>query len=52
MQPIIKVVRLSYYYDSIPSLDDISFTVDKGIFLESLVQMEQERPLYFSACLG
>ena len=33
MQPIIKVLKLSYYYDSIPSLDDISFTVDKGDFL-------------------
>ncbi|MFZ0316789.1 MAG: ATP-binding cassette domain-containing protein, partial [Nitrososphaeraceae archaeon] len=33
MQPIIKVTRLTYYYDSFPTLDNISFTVGKGDFL-------------------
>jgi zinc transport system ATP-binding protein len=52
MQPIIKVVKLSYYYDSIPSLDDISFTVDKGDFLGIIGPNGAGKTTLFQCMLG
>ena len=52
MQPIIKVLKLSYYYDSIPSLDDISFTVDKGDFLGIIGPNGAGKTTLFECMLG
>ncbi len=52
MQPIIKVANLSYYYDSIPSLDHISFTVDKGDFLGIIGPNGAGKTTLFQCMLG
>jgi zinc transport system ATP-binding protein len=52
MQPIIKVTNLSYYYDSIPSLDHISFTVDKGDFLGIIGPNGAGKTTLFQCMLG
>jgi len=52
MQPIIKVSNLSYYYDSIPSLDHISFTVDKGDFLGIIGPNGAGKTTLFQCMLG
>ena len=52
MQPIIKVANLSYYYDSIPTLDHISFTVDKGDFLGIIGPNGAGKTTLFQCMLG
>lgn len=52
MQPIIKVTNLSYYYDSIPALDHISFTVDKGDFLGIIGPNGAGKTTLFQCMLG
>lgn len=52
MQPIIKVTNLSYYYDSFPSLDHISFTVDKGDFLGIIGPNGAGKTTLFQCMLG
>lgn len=52
MQPIIKVTNLSYYYGSIPSLDHISFTVDKGDFLGIIGPNGAGKTTLFQCMLG
>ena len=52
MQPIIKVANLSYYYDSVPSLDHISFTVDKGDFLGIIGPNGAGKTTLFQCMLG
>lgn len=52
MQPIIKVANLSYYYDSIPALDHISFTVDKGDFLGIIGPNGAGKTTLFQCMLG
>ena len=52
MQPIIKVANLSYRYDSIPSLDHISFTVDKGDFLGIIGPNGAGKTTLFQCMLG
>jgi zinc transport system ATP-binding protein len=52
MQPIIKVANLSYYYDSIPSLDHISFTVDNGDFLGIIGPNGAGKTTLFQCMLG
>ena len=52
MQPIIKVANLSYYYDSFPSLDHISFTVDKGDFLGIIGPNGAGKTTLFQCMLG
>ena len=52
MQPVIQVVKLSYYYDSYPSLDNISFTVDKGDFLGIIGPNGAGKTTLFQCMLG
>ena len=52
MQPVIKVVKLSYYYDSYPSLDNISFAVDKGDFLGIIGPNGAGKTTLFQCMLG
>ncbi len=52
MQPIIKVTNLSYYYDSFPSLDHISFTVYKGDFLGIIGPNGAGKTTLFQCMLG
>jgi zinc transport system ATP-binding protein len=52
MQPIIKVANLSYYYDSFPSLDHISFKVDKGDFLGIIGPNGAGKTTLFQCMLG
>jgi zinc transport system ATP-binding protein len=52
MQPIIDVVNLSYYYDSFPSLDHISFSVEKGDFLGIIGPNGAGKTTLFQCILG
>ncbi len=52
MQPIIKVTGLSYYYDSLPTLDNISFTVGKGDFLGIIGPNGAGKTTLFQCMLG
>jgi zinc transport system ATP-binding protein len=52
MQPVINVVKLSYYYDSFPSLDNISFTVDQGDFLGIIGPNGAGKTTLFHCILG
>ena len=52
MQPIIKVTRLTYYYDSFPTLDNISFTVGKGDFLGIIGPNGAGKTTLFQCMLG
>ena len=52
MQPIIKVDNLSYYYDSFPSLDHISFSVEKGDFLGIIGPNGAGKTTLFQCILG
>ena len=52
MQPIIKVTRLTYYYDSLPTLDNISFTVGKGDFLGIIGPNGAGKTTLFQCMLG
>ena len=52
MQPIIQVTGLSYYYDSLPTLDNISFTVGKGDFLGIIGPNGAGKTTLFQCMLG
>jgi zinc transport system ATP-binding protein len=52
MQPIINVDNLSYYYDSFPSLDQISFSVEKGDFLGIIGPNGAGKTTLFRCILG
>ena len=52
MQPVIKVTGLSYYYDSLPTLDNISFTVSKGDFLGIIGPNGAGKTTLFQCMLG
>jgi len=52
MQPIIKVTGLSYHYDSLPTLDNISFTVGKGDFLGIIGPNGAGKTTLFQCMLG
>jgi len=52
MQSIINVVNLSYYYDSFATLDNISFTVDKGDFLGIIGPNGAGKTTLFECMLG
>jgi zinc transport system ATP-binding protein len=52
MQPIIKVTRVTYYYDSLPTLDNISFTVGKGDFLGIIGPNGAGKTTLFQCMLG
>jgi len=52
MQPIINVDNLSYYYDSFPSLDQISFSVEKGDFLGIIGPNGAGKTTLFQCILG
>lgn len=52
MQPIIKVRDLSYYYGSLPSLDHISFSVEKGDFLGIIGPNGAGKTTLFQCILG
>jgi len=52
MQPIIKVDNLSYYYNSFPSLDHISFSVEKGDFLGIIGPNGAGKTTLFQCILG
>jgi zinc transport system ATP-binding protein len=52
MHPIIKVTGLSYYYDSIATLDNISFTVGKGDFLGIIGPNGAGKTTLFQCMLG
>jgi zinc transport system ATP-binding protein len=52
MQPIIKIKNLSYFYDSFPSLDNISFTVNKGDFLGIIGPNGAGKTTLFQCMLG
>ena len=52
MQPIISVDNLSYYYDSFPSLDNISFAVEKGDFLGIIGPNGAGKTTLFQCILG
>jgi zinc transport system ATP-binding protein len=52
MQPVIKVHDLSYYYDSVPSLDHISFSVEKGDFLGIIGPNGAGKTTLFHCMLG
>ena len=52
MQPIVKVDNLSYYYDSFPSLDHISFSVEKGDFLGIIGPNGAGKTTLFQCMLG
>jgi zinc transport system ATP-binding protein len=52
MQPIIRVDNLSYYYDSFLSLDNISFSVEKGDFLGIIGPNGAGKTTLFQCILG
>lgn len=52
MQLIIDVDNLSYYYDSFPSLDHISFSVEKGDFLGIIGPNGAGKTTLFQCILG
>ena len=52
MHPIIKVTGLSYHYDSIATLDNISFTVGKGDFLGIIGPNGAGKTTLFQCMLG
>ena len=52
MQPIINVDNLSYYYDSFPSLDHVSFSVKKGDFLGIIGPNGAGKTTLFQCILG
>lgn len=52
MHPIIKVTGLSYHYDSIATLDNISFTVGKGDFLGIIGPNGAGKTTLFQCILG
>jgi len=52
MQPIINVDNLSYYYDSFPSLDHVSFSVEKGDFLGIIGPNGAGKTTLFQCILG
>lgn len=52
MQPIINVDNLSYYYDSFPALDHISFSVEKGDFLGIIGPNGAGKTTLFQCMLG
>jgi len=52
MYPIIKVTGLSYYYDSIATLDNISFSVGKGDFLGIIGPNGAGKTTLFQCMLG
>lgn len=52
MQPIINVDDLSYYYDSFPSLDHVSFSVEKGDFLGIIGPNGAGKTTLFQCMLG
>jgi len=52
MQPIINVDNLSYYYDSFLSLDQISFSVEKGDFLGIIGPNGAGKTTLFQCILG
>jgi zinc transport system ATP-binding protein len=52
MQPIIDVDNLSYYYDSFPSLDHVSFSVVKGDFLGIIGPNGAGKTTLFQCILG
>lgn len=52
MQPIIDVDNLSYYYDSFPSLDHVSFSVEKGDFLGIIGPNGAGKTTLFQCILG
>ncbi len=52
MQPIINVDNLSYYYDSFPALDHISFSVEKGDFLGIIGPNGAGKTTLFQCILG
>lgn len=52
MQPIINVDDLSYYYDSFPSLDHVSFSVEKGDFLGIIGPNGAGKTTLFQCILG
>lgn len=52
MQPIVNVDKLSYYYDSFPSLDQISFSVQKGDFLGIIGPNGAGKTTLFQCILG
>jgi zinc transport system ATP-binding protein len=52
MQPIVSVDNLSYYYDSFPSLDHVSFSVEKGDFLGIIGPNGAGKTTLFQCILG
>lgn len=52
MQPIINVDNLSYYYDSFPALDHISFSVERGDFLGIIGPNGAGKTTLFQCILG
>lgn len=52
MQSIINVDNLSYYYDSFPALDHISFSVEKGDFLGIIGPNGAGKTTLFQCILG
>ncbi|HZA70420.1 MAG TPA: metal ABC transporter ATP-binding protein [Nitrososphaeraceae archaeon] len=52
MQSIINVDDLSYYYDSFPSLDHVSFSVEKGDFLGIIGPNGAGKTTLFQCMLG
>ena len=52
MQSIIKVDDLSFYYDSFPSLDHISFSVERGDFLGIIGPNGAGKTTLFQCILG
>lgn len=52
MQPIINVDNLSYYYDTFPALDHISFSVEKGDFLGIIGPNGAGKTTLFQCILG
>jgi len=52
LHPIIKVTGLSYHYDSIATLDNISFTVGKGDFLGIIGPNGAGKTTLFQCMLG
>ena len=52
MQSIINVDDLSYYYDSFPSLDHVSFSVEKGDFLGIIGPNGAGKTTLFQCILG
>jgi zinc transport system ATP-binding protein len=52
MQPIVNVVNLTYYYELVPTLDNITFTVDKGDFLGIIGPNGAGKTTLFECMLG